>query len=73
MGIEEEEKATGEDRQLMSLAEYMQQGRLRGELQQTEYKVVLPKSLRAAVIALAHEGHQGEDRTQGESLVPQAC
>jgi hypothetical protein len=79
--LEEVQKAIGEDNQMMSLAEDVQQGRLRAELQQTEYKavfgeltwtkgvllkgtqLVLPRSLWAEVIALAHEGHQGEDRT----------
>ena len=61
---------------LMSLAEDVQKGKLRGDLQQTEYKavfgeltwtkgvllkgtqLVLPKTLWAEVIALAHGGHQ---------------
>ena len=65
---------------MMSLAEDVQKGRPREELQQTEYRMVfkeltwtkgvvlkgpqlvLLKNLRAAVIAMAHETHHGEDR-----------
>ena len=71
---------TDEDNQLMNIAEDVQKGRLRSELQKTEFKsvfgeltwtkgvllkgmqLVMPRSLRAEVIALAHEGHQREDR-----------
>ena len=38
--LEEVQKATEEDKQMMSVAEDVQKGRLRGELQQTEYKAV---------------------------------
>ena len=79
--LEEVQKAVSEDERLTQLAEDVQQGRLRKELQNTDFKsvfqeltwtkgvllkgaqLVLPRSLQAAVIALAHEGHQGEDRT----------
>ena len=74
--LEEVQQSTGEDRMLMSFAEDMQKGKLRGDMQQTEYKavfgeltwtkgvllkgtqLVLPKTLWAEVIALAHGGHQ---------------
>ena len=79
--LEEVQQSTGEDRLLMSLVGDVQKGKLRSDLQQTEYKavfgeltwtkgvllkgtqLVLPKTLWAEVIALAHEGHQGGDRT----------
>ena len=60
----------------MSIAEDVQKDRLRGEYKTVfgelirtkgvllnRILLVLPRSLWAEVIALAHEGHQGEDRT----------